>query len=92
MRSPGRVVLHDDAIWPPISRAANGLVIDYVAGYGANASDVPAPIKLAIKQLALHWYENREMFAEGNLTARVPLTVEVLLQSYRIFKIGGTCV
>jgi uncharacterized phiE125 gp8 family phage protein len=32
-----------------------------VAGYGNTASDVPKPLVQAIKMLALHLYENREI-------------------------------
>lgn len=88
---PGRIVLHDNVVWPPMQRAANGMVIDYVAGYGNAGSDVPAPIRLAIKQLVLHWFENRELCADGAAANRAPMTVEVLLQNYRVLKIGATC-
>ncbi len=87
----GRAILHDNAVWPVMQRAANGMVIDYVAGYGGAGADVPGPIKLAIKQLVAHWYENRDLLCNDNFTSRTPLTVEVLLQSYRVFRMGGSC-
>lgn len=35
--------------------------VQYVAGYGDAATDVPADIRHCLKQLAGHWYENREL-------------------------------
>ncbi|MGE0109109.1 MAG: head-tail connector protein [Bdellovibrionales bacterium] len=89
---PSRAVLEDNAVWFPLQRAANGMVVDYVVGYGSSSADVPAPLRLAIKQLVLHWYENREAIARDESITRVPMTVEALLKEYRVFKIGGSCV
>jgi uncharacterized phiE125 gp8 family phage protein len=36
----------------------NGIVVTYVAGYGAAAENVPAKIKQAIILLVCHWYDN----------------------------------
>ena len=84
----GRLVLRTGSVWPPLSRAANGFEVTYRAGYGADGSSVPEEIKLAIKQLALHWYEYR---GEGILSAQVakpPLTIEALLMPYRLQSLG----
>ncbi|HBM91310.1 MAG TPA: hypothetical protein DD400_05500 [Rhodospirillaceae bacterium] len=88
----GRIVLKDSAVWPQFQRSANSMMIDYVAGYGDLESDVPQALKIAIMQLALHWYENREAVLSNESAYRVPLTVEALLQSYRIYNVGGSCV
>lgn len=86
---PAYLVLRTGAAWAQFERCANGMAIEYVAGYGANASDVPEPLRLAITQLALHWYEHRgEVVAEGGI-ARVPLLIESLLQSYRLCGLGA---
>ena len=40
--TPPRLV-HTGAIWPQPGQAANGIEIDFTAGYGDAAADVPAP-------------------------------------------------
>ena len=69
--------------WPTPGRAANGIEIAFVAGYGAAAADVPAPIRQAILLLVAHWHEHREPVAIGDADAPVPPTVSDLLQPYR---------
>ena len=45
--------------WPKGRLAdTNGIVIEYTAGYGSNASDVPENIRQAIILLTVHWFEN----------------------------------
>ncbi|MDD3182362.1 MAG: head-tail connector protein [Alphaproteobacteria bacterium] len=86
---PALLVLRNGKTWANFERAANGMLIEYIAGYGVVASDVPAPLRLAIKQLALHWYEHRgEALLEG-ATAKVPLVIEGLLQPYRLLGLGA---
>lgn len=51
--------------------------IIYTCGYGSNAEDVPAGLRFAIKNLALYWFENREM------SGTVPEHIDRLLDLYR---------
>ncbi len=66
------------ACWPYIS----GWRAKFRAGY-ADAESVPGPIKLAIKTLVLHMYENRAAYAENTLSS-VPAAFENLLFSYKL--------
>ncbi|HXJ00567.1 MAG TPA: head-tail connector protein [Micropepsaceae bacterium] len=56
---PGRLVLADTAVLPVDLRQANAIAVSFQAGYGANASDVPAAIRMAILSLIAHLYEAR---------------------------------
>lgn len=87
--NPGKLVLRNGSCWPSPQRCAGGMVVTYVAGYGDSGMDVPEPIKLAIKQLALHWYEYRGDSVHETMAAKAPLTIEVLLDPYRVLSIGG---
>lgn len=89
-REPARLILRNGANWPDFERVADAMTIEYVAGYGTDASNVPEPIKLAIKQLALHWYEYRGEAIEGSGVAKAPLTVEALLEPYRLLSVRGS--
>jgi len=70
-----------DADWPSADDRAEAVAVTFVAGYGA-AADVPAAIKLAMREMIAHWYANRETVAGGS-SAEVPLTARHLLAPYR---------
>jgi uncharacterized phiE125 gp8 family phage protein len=88
---PGRIVLKDSCAWPDLLRTANGMIVEYRAGYGETGAAVPEALRLAIKQLALHWYDHRDTYSVDNGYHRVPLGLEAMLQTYRIFKAGTSC-
>ena len=57
---------------PPPGRALAGIEIDVEVGYGAAGSDVPEPLRQAIRLLIAHWYENRGLVAIGQAMALLP--------------------
>ena len=62
---PGRVSLKYGKEWPTTKlRALNGVVIQYKAGYGDSADDVPQSVKDALLVYVTYRYYNRE--AEGD--------------------------
>jgi uncharacterized phiE125 gp8 family phage protein len=82
---PGRIVLKYGKTWPStILRPANGVIIKYVAGYGATAATVPERIIQAIKLLVGHMYENRESTDIKELK-EIPFAVHSLLGLDRIW-------
>jgi uncharacterized phiE125 gp8 family phage protein len=83
---PPRLV-RTGVIWPQPGKAANGVEIDFTAGYGALAADVPAPLRQALLLLVAHWYENREPIAVGAPETIVPGPVSDLLAPYRMQRI-----
>jgi uncharacterized phiE125 gp8 family phage protein len=44
---------------PQPGRSRQGIAINFRAGYGDGADDVPAPLRLAIKIIVARWFENR---------------------------------
>lgn len=62
---------------------AEGVIIQFVAGYGAAAADVPSAIKLAMLLLIGHWYANREAVSSDAGT-ELPLAVSSLLAPFRL--------
>jgi len=79
---PGRLLVTGMA--DPPGRELGGVEIDFTAGFGAAASDVPAGIRQAIKLIAAHWFENRELVAAEQRRAVVPVAVAGLLQPWRV--------
>jgi uncharacterized phiE125 gp8 family phage protein len=69
---------------PAPGRAAAGIEIDVVAGYGNAGSDVPETLRQAMRLLIAHWYENRGIAATGQALTTLPATVETLVAPYRV--------
>ena len=65
-------------------RAAAGIEVDITAGYGDAASDVPEPLRHAVRLLIAHWYENRGIAGPGGT---LPATVAALIAPYRMLSL-----
>lgn len=68
---------------PLPTRIAAGIEIDIAVGFGDAASDVPEPIRQAIRILVAHWHENRAIVA-GAEVAPVPSNAAALIAPYRM--------
>lgn len=60
----GEIMLKEGATWPTDLRNRHAIKIDFTAGY-ANAGVIPQRCKLAVLQLAMHFYEHREVLKES---------------------------
>lgn len=58
-RKPGRLVLNRGAVPPTGTRPANAIEIVYTSGYGLAESDVPAPLRRAVRSMAAYLYQHR---------------------------------
>lgn len=81
--APARLTFMRGALPAPERRAA-GIEIDVTCGYGAAATNVPEPLRQAIRLLVAHWYENRGLVAAGQQVAVLPETVAALIAPYRV--------
>lgn len=82
---PGRLVLDYNDEWPTETLHNNNPIrIQFVCGYGTKSSEMPESLKLAMKILIEHWYENREPFLIGQTISAIPETVEALISDYRV--------
>ena len=79
--APGRIVLKDGASAPAPGRVANGIEIQFVAGYGTSSSNVPSALRQGMRQIVSHLYQHRGDSAETALSASGAV---LLLQTYRI--------
>ncbi len=61
-------------------RAKAGIELDLSVGFGAAGSDVPEPLRQAIRMLVAHWYENRGVTGQS---APLPVSVASLIAPYR---------
>ncbi len=81
--APARLVPSGTAL-PAPGVTALGIEIEFTAGFGPAATDVPAPLRQAILLLVAHWYENREPVVAGIAATRFPDAVIGLLEPYRM--------
>jgi uncharacterized phiE125 gp8 family phage protein len=65
-------------------RVVAGIELDVEVGYGGAPSDVPQPLRQAIRALVAHWYEHRGVTAAGAAIAALPESVAALLRPYRV--------
>jgi len=75
--------------WPAIKCRPNAVTIEYDAGYGDTAAEVPARLKSAVLLRLGHLYENRQSVITGSLTHEVPLGEDDLIQPYIIYQDAG---
>lgn len=78
---PGRVVLRTTAAAPTTTRAANGIEIIYVAGYGDDPDDVPEGLRQSILAYVSHMYEHR---GDNEKIMKVPMAVEMGWKNYKV--------
>ena len=82
---PGRLTLTDGVFPPQPGRAADGIEIQFTAGFGDTADDIPAPLIQGVKQLLAHLYENR---GDGNADALRASGAESLFQPFRVMSLS----
>ncbi|WP_202948133.1 head-tail connector protein [Sinorhizobium fredii] len=61
----------------------DGVLVEFTAGYGASATDVPAALRHAMLLIIGHWYENRESVVIGNAPAALPMAFDALIAPFR---------
>lgn len=72
---------------PAPGRLRGGVEIDIRIGFGEFAAQVPEPLRLAVRQLVAHWYENR---GDAAMSERgIPAPVRALLAPFRRLRLGG---
>lgn len=74
---PGRVILKYGKQWPSTRDEENAVVITFVAGYSADATDVPQVAKQSILMRVATWYEFRETTVSATVN-KVPEASEML--------------
>lgn len=81
-----RITLKPDQLWPISAILRDAVRIEYLCGYGTTADAVPSQLKLAVKWLAGHWYENRVPVGT-EATKEVIWTLSSILGSFKLFRV-----
>lgn len=84
--TPARITPLYGGVWPITINYPAAVKVDFTAGF----TSTPADIKAAILLLLGHWFENRESVKSGERAAaiEVPLTVDTILNKYRVGRIA----
>ncbi|TAL39639.1 MAG: hypothetical protein EPN97_02120 [Alphaproteobacteria bacterium] len=82
---PGRIALNDGISPPQPGRLSDGIEIQFTAGFGDAASDIPAPLVQGVKQLLAHLYERRG--DEGGEPLRAS-GADSLFQTFRVMSLS----
>ena len=67
----------------PSLQAYQGIEIDYVAGYGSAADEVPADLRQAVLLLIAHWHEHRDAVVMAGSGAVVPSGFDRVVSAYK---------
>ncbi len=78
-----RIVFTDISAIKSACRANNALVVASTSGY-ADVDAIPVPLRLAVKQLVAHFYDNREIVTNTTIS-EIPQTAFDLSYPYRIW-------
>lgn len=81
---PGRLLLNTGAVWPVSTRSNLRYTIEYVAGFGSDADNVPSDIKQCIKMITAHWMENREIMTFDTAAVKVPAHADRIMQRRKL--------
>lgn len=85
---PGRLALNYYKTWPAVTLwPANGVCVEFTAGYGDGAEAVPQKVKQAMLLLIGQWYENREAAIAGIVSGEIEFAVRSLLWLDRVVPI-----
>jgi len=86
VREPARIVLRDGGSWPTDLRNANGIEVQYIAGYGDSRGTIPEPIRVAMLEYISFLYEHRG--DDEGRALNPPMMITSLLQPYVIMRYG----
>lgn len=71
------------ASWPAAFNRPDAVTIEFMAGIGETADDIPADLRHAMLLLVSHWYQNRETTSDTDLR-EMPFGFDALLNVHRV--------
>ena len=83
---PGRVQLNDDANWPSLMDRFAAIEIQFQAGFGSDADDVPDSIRTAVSMTAAYFWEQPLPVIVGTISSELPLGASRLIESERFVR------
>lgn len=84
---PPRILRRRGHVWPRPGLLTGGIQIDITVGHGLLATDVPEPLRQAVRLLLAQWFEHREPVVVGDNTSNVSGMVTSLLAPYHMVRL-----
>lgn len=81
----GRVYPNYGVIWPDLRCQPGAVKIQFTAGYGADGTKVPEPLKQGMLLMVGEMYERRELSVVGSTVTPAMVTAEALWWPYRAY-------
>ncbi len=81
-----QILFKEGQTLPPIKRKTLGILVSLTAGFGDSPSDVPEPLKQAIRYLVVNWYEKRD-WQDVTQEMKIPAIINTLIQPYKVMKL-----
>src|SRR5262249_21315255 len=81
---PARIHPAFGLVFPATRARPEAVTVEFKAGYGDAAADIPEPLRAAIKLHAAHLYEHREAVAAGSFS-ELPHSYQDLIRDYRMW-------
>ena len=85
--APAKIYLPSSISGQTIMRQRAAIEIDYVAGFGVSADDVPVNLKQAIFTLIAYWFEHRDAVVIAGSGSIVPSGFDQLIAPYKSMKL-----
>lgn len=83
--NPARITTATNVSWPPtLSRELNAVTVKFTGGYTV----VPEILRAAVIMWVAHMYEVRQPVLVGATASEIPMTVQNILDRYRVVPIG----
>ncbi len=80
---PARMVLRSSRLWTKPGLEAGGIEVDFTAGYGADGTSVPLPLRQAVMHIVTEAFENREGGTRQSHPGRLSPIVAQLIAPFR---------
>ena len=81
--------LYPNVTWPVFKWIPDAIEIEYVCGYGDDATYVPEVIKIAIKMVLSHFFENRMEEITGDRVSKFEMSIDRVMASFENFQHVG---
>ena len=85
--TPPRILRKRGFTWARPGLLAGGIHIDMSVGHGPATTDVPEPLRQAVRLMVADWYEHRQPVAFSGEGSIIPDNAMSLLAAYRVARL-----
>lgn len=82
--TPGRLMYVDNVSLPSVDSRHDAIQIQFQAGYGLSAYNIPTPLRAAVLFLTHYWFDQRTPVITGTIQAEMPMSLKSILRAWRV--------